>query len=123
MSPKRKPTGIFVSPGDDIVRYREEAQKAREQFDVCRKELAEIEQKLKENEELDKLIEEGKPLPEGKSMLGSEEYSNLMQRRTELMATDDEREIGLQTTTQQFRAAKDGYKLTEVQIGEVGRNL
>ena len=109
----------FRQLGDDIVRYREEAQKAREEFDVCRKELAEIEQKLKENEELEKLLEEAKPLPEGKSVLGSEEYSKLMQRRTGLMSTDDQREITLQTTTQEFRAAKDGYKLTEVQIGEL----
>ncbi len=35
------------------------------------------------------------------------------------MATDVEREVTLQTTTQEFRAAKDGYKLTEVQIGEL----
>ena len=35
------------------------------------------------------------------------------------MATDDEREVTLQTTTQEFRATKDGYKLTEVQIGEL----
>ena len=109
----------FRQLGDDIIRYREEAQKAREQFDVSRKELAEIEQKLKENEELEKLIEEAKPLPEAKSVLGSEEYSKLMQRRTELMSTDDQREVSLQTTTQEFRAARDGYKLTEVQIGEL----
>ncbi len=109
----------FRQLGDDIIRYREEAQKTREEFDVCRKELAEIEEKLKENEELEKLVEEAKPLPEGKSMLGSEEYSKLMQRRTELMSTDDQREVSLQTTTQEFRAAKDGYKLTEVQIGEL----
>ncbi len=109
----------FRQLGDDIIRYREEAQKARESFDVCRKELAEIEQKLKENDELEKLVGDAKPLPEGKSMLGSEEYSKLMQRRTELMATDDEREVTLQTTTQEFRATKDGYKLTEVQIGEL----
>jgi hypothetical protein len=105
--------------GDDIIRYREEAQKARESFDACRKELADIEQKLKENDELEKLVGEAKPLPEGQSILGSEEYSKLMQRRTELMATDDEREVTLQTTTQEFRATKDGYKLTEVQIGEL----
>ena len=109
----------FKQLGNDIIRYREEAQKAREDFDVCRKELAEIEQKLKENEELEKLLEEGKPFPEGKSTLGSEEYSKLMQRRTELMSTDDQREVALQTTTQEFRASKDGYKLTEVQIGEL----
>ncbi len=109
----------FRQLGDDIIRYREEAQKARESFDASRKELAEIEQKLKENDELEKLLGEGKPLPEGQSMLGSEEYSKLMQRRTELMATDDEREVTLQTTTQEFRATKDGYKLTEVQIGEL----
>ena len=109
----------FRQLGDDIIRYREEAQKTREEFDVCRKELAEIEEKLKENEELEKLVEEAKPFPEGKSMLGSEEYSKLMQRRTELMSTDDQREVSLQTTTQEFRAAKDGYKLTEVQIGEL----
>jgi hypothetical protein len=109
----------FRQLGDDIIRYREEAQKAREDFDATRRELAEIEQKLKENEELEKFIEEGKPVPQGKSMLGSEEYSKLMERRTELMATDDEREVKLQTTTQEFRAAKDGYKLTEVQIGEL----
>jgi hypothetical protein len=109
----------FRQLGDDIIRYREEAQKAREEFDVSRKELAEIEEKLKENEELEKLLEEAKPLPEGKSMLGSEEYSKLMQRRTELMSTDDQREVSLQTTTQEFRAARDGYKLTEVQIGEL----
>ena len=109
----------FRQLGEDIIRYREEAQKAREDFDACRKELAEIEQRLKENEELEKLIEEGKPLPDGKSAVGSEEYSRLMQRRTELMADDDEREVKLQTTTQEFRAAKDGYKLTEIQIGEL----
>src|SRR5208283_2509911 len=109
----------FRQLGDDIIRYRDEAQKAREAFDSCRKELAEIEQKLKENDELEKLVGEGKPLPEGQSMLGSEEYSKLLQRRTELMATDDEREVTLQTTTQEFRATKDGYKLTEVQIGEL----
>lgn len=109
----------FRQLGDDIIRYREEAQKARESFDACRKELAEIEQKLKENDELEKLLGEAKPLPEGQSLLGSEEYSKLMQRRTELMATDDEREVTLQTTTQEFRATKDGYKLTEVQIGEL----
>ncbi len=109
----------FRQLGEDIIRCREEAQKAREEFDASRKELAEIEQRLKENEELEKLIEEGKPLPEGKSVVGSEEYTSLMQRRTELMATDDEREVKLQTTTQEFRAAKDGYKLTEVQIGEL----
>ena len=67
----------FRQLGDDIIRYREEAQKAREDFDACRKELAEIERKLKENEELEKLLGEGKPLPEGQSMLGSEEYSKL----------------------------------------------
>jgi len=116
---KEEADQYFRQLGDDIVRYREEAQKAREEFDVCRKELAEIEQKLKENEELEKLLEEAKPLPEGKSVLGSEEYSKLMQRRTGLMSTDDQREITLQTTTQEFRAAKDGYKLTEVQIGEL----
>ena len=109
----------FRQLGEDIIRYREEAQKAREDFDACRKELAEIERRLKENEELEKLIEEGKPLPDGKSAVGSEEYSRLMQRRTELMADDDEREVKLQTTTQEFRAAKDGYKLTEIQIGEL----
>ena len=109
----------FRQLGNDIIRYRDEAQKAREDFDASRKELAEIEQKLKENEELEKLIEDGKPLPEGKSALGSEEYSKLMQRRTELMSTDDQREVALQTTTQEFRASKDGYKLTEVQIGEL----
>ncbi len=109
----------FRQLGDDIVRYREEAQKTREDFDASRKELADIEQKLKENEELEKLLEVGKPLPEGQSALGSEEYSKLMQRRTELMSTDDEREVKLQTTTQEFRAARDGYKLTEVQIGEL----
>jgi hypothetical protein len=109
----------FRQLGDDIIRYREEAQKARESFDASRKELAEIEEKLKENDELEKLLGDAKPLPEGKSMLGSEEYSKLMQRRTELMATDDEREVTLQTTTQEFRATKDGYKLTEVQIGEL----
>ncbi len=109
----------FRQLGDDIVRYREEAQKTREDFDASRKELADIEQKLKENEELEKLLEDGKPLPEGQSALGSEEYSKLMQRRTELMSTDDEREVKLQTTTQEFRAARDGYKLTEVQIGEL----
>ncbi len=109
----------FRQLGDDIIRYREEAQQTREEFDVCRKELAEIEQKLKENEELEKLLEEAKPFPEAKSLLGSEEYSKLMLRRTELMSTDDQREVSLQTTTQEFRAAKDGYKLTEVQIGEL----
>ena len=36
-------------------------QKTREEFDVSRKELAEIEEKLKENEELEKLVEEAKP--------------------------------------------------------------
>ncbi len=116
---KEEADQYFRQLGNDIIRYREEAQKAREDFDVCRKELAEIEQKLKENEELEKLIEEGKPFPEGKSALGSEEYSKLMQRRTELMSTDDQREVALQTTTQEFRASKDGYKLTEVQIGEL----
>jgi hypothetical protein len=116
---KEEADKYFRQLGDDIVRYREEAQKAREDFDASRKELAEIEQKLKENEELEKLLEEAKPLPEGKSVLGSEEYSKLMQRRTGLMSTDDQREITLQTTTQEFRAAKDGYKLTEVQIGEL----
>ena len=55
----------FRQLGEDIIRCREEAQKAREEFDASRKELAEIEQRLKENEELEKLIEEGKPLPEG----------------------------------------------------------
>ena len=109
----------FRQLADDTIRYRDEAQKAREEFDASRKELAGIEQKLKENEELEKLIEEGKPFPEGKSVVGSDEYSKLMQRRTELMATDDEREVKLQTITQEFRAAKDGYKLTEVQIGEL----
>jgi hypothetical protein len=109
----------FRQLGDDIIRYREEAQKAKEDFDASRKELADMERKLKENEELERLLEEGKPLPDGKSVLGSEEYSKLMQRRTELMATDDAREIKLQTTTQEFRAARDGYKLTEVQIGEL----
>jgi hypothetical protein len=116
---KEEADKYFRQLGDDIVRYREEAQKAREDFDASRKELAEIEQKLKENEELEKLVEDGKPLPEGKSALGSEEYSKLMQRRTGLMSTDDQREITLQTTTQEFRASKDGYKLTEVQIGEL----
>ena len=116
---KEEADQYFRQLGDDIVRYREEAQKAREEFDASRKELAEIEQKLKENEELEKLVEDGKPLPEGKSALGSEEYSKLMQRRTGLMSTDDQREVTLQTTTQEFRAAKDGYKLTEVQIGEL----
>jgi len=109
----------FRQLGDDIIRYREEAQKGREDFDACRKELAEIEQKLKDNEEMETLLAEGKPVPQGQSMLGSEQYSKLLQRRTELMATDDEREVTLQTTTQEFRAAKDGYKLTEVQIGEL----
>ncbi|MGO8945338.1 MAG: hypothetical protein ACLQJ7_16910 [Syntrophobacteraceae bacterium] len=116
---KEEADQYFRQIGDDIVRYREEAQKAREEFDASRKELAEIEHKLKENEELEKLVEDGKPLPEGKSALGSEEYSKLMQRRTGLMSTDDQREVTLQTTTQEFRAAKDGYKLTEVQIGEL----
>ncbi len=116
---KEEADQYFRQLGDDIVRYREEAQKAREEFDASRKELAEIEHKLKENEELEKLVEDGKPLPEGKSALGSEEYSKLMQRRTGLMSTDDQREVTLQTTTQEFRAAKDGYKLTEVQIGEL----
>jgi hypothetical protein len=116
---KEEADQYFRQLGDDNIRYREEAQRAREEFDVCRKELAEIEQKLKENEELEKLLEEGKPFPEAKSILGSEEYSKLMQRRTELMSTDDQREVTLQTTTQEFRAAKDGYKLTEVQIGEL----
>jgi hypothetical protein len=116
---KEEADQYFRRLGDDSIRYREQAQKAKEDFDACRKELAGIEQKLKQNEEAEKLLEEGKSLPEGQSVLGSEEYSKLLQRRTELMATDDEREVTLQTTTQELRATRDGYKLTEVQIGEL----
>lgn len=105
--------------GEEIIRLREAAALAKSEFDETRKELAGLEQKLKENEELEDLVAEGKPLPEGKAPLGNTEYEELIRRRTEIMVNDDDREVALQTTTQEFRASKDGYRMTEIQIGEL----
>lgn len=109
----------YVRLGKDQIRLREEATKKREEFDSIRKELAEIEAKLKESSEVDDLIADGQSIPEGKKALSGDEYSALMTRRTEITSQDNNLEIALQTVTQEFRATKDGYAMTELQIGEL----
>ena len=109
----------YVRLGQDQIRLREEATKKRAEFDSIREELEDIEAKLKESSDLDDLVTSGQKLPEGKVALTSDEYSALLTRRTEIVQSNNNREIELQTVTQEFRATKDGYAMTELQIGEL----
>jgi len=105
--------------GTDMIRLRKENEQKKGIFDASRAELAEIEKKLKRNEELESMVEKGEALPAGEKVLSAEEYETLINKRTSIIQIDNDREIALQTAIQMLRASKDGYYMTELQIGEL----
>ncbi|MBU4501090.1 MAG: hypothetical protein KKA79_00745 [Nanoarchaeota archaeon] len=113
----------FQELGQDMIRLRKENRVKKEKFDKAREELENINAQLKENEELETLADEGKDLPDGKIVLDEVAYQNLINRRGKLIDMDNDREVALQTTTQELRASKDGYAMTELQIGELTTTL
>lgn len=113
----------FKDLADDMKKFRGEVQKKREEFDKGRVKLTEIEAILKENSELEILLDEGKVLPEGKVILVEKDYNDLVTERTKLVDMDNDRDLALQTVIQQLRASKDGYKMTEMQIGQLSTTL
>jgi hypothetical protein len=109
----------FKNLGAKQAELREKTMHTRRQFDSQRQELTEIGARLKESAELDDLVASGQSLPDGKKHLSTEEYAAFMAKRTDIIKRDHDMEIELQTLTQQFRATKDGYAMTELQIGEL----
>ncbi|MFA5961605.1 MAG: hypothetical protein WC848_02910 [Parcubacteria group bacterium] len=116
---EKQAEGDYRRLGDDQIRLRDEAMKKNDEFNKLRAELSNIEAQLAASSEVDDLIATKQPVPEGKKALSSDDYAKLMQRRTEIMEQDNDREIELQTVTQTFRATKDGHAMTELQIGEL----
>lgn len=120
---KKETENSFLELGEKKNLLRAQAMEAREVFDKCRGRLAEIDAQLKENEDLDNLLAEGKSLPEGKKPLSEAEYGELIKERSELIPQDGANEIALQKATQELKAVNDGYKMTEIQIGQMNTTL
>ncbi len=92
----------YLHLSEEIIRLRKLAREKKEAFDKARSEIKETDAKLKD-----------------KDKLSEEEFAELTKKRAELITTDNDKELDLQTTTQDLRATEEGFNMTELQIGQL----
>lgn len=96
----------YTSLAEEMIRLRNVVKQKYAEFEAARKELQEIDAKLKD-----------------KDNLSEEEFASLTRKRTDLISKDNDQELAVQTMTQELRATEDGYKMTELQIGQLTTTL
>lgn len=96
----------YTSLAEEMIRLRNVVKQKYAEFEAARKELQEIDAKMND-----------------KDKLSEEEFTSLTRKRTDLVSKDNDMELAVQTLTQELRATEDGYKMTELQIGQLTTTL
>lgn len=91
---------------DDMIKFRKMVETANTKYENSRKRLKEIDLLLEKEDELSEA-----------------EFTKLTKEKVQLRNADNDLELALQTVTQELRATKDGYHMTDLQIGQLTTTL